>query len=108
MSFDKYVQYKALDRLYSTQNDGFLEMALRSGDEGTQDMIKAEMKNVCALIHKSLFDQLESTCGLLEISKRKFIEMALIEMLERADKIIDEVGVIDHFVAMSKQTESVK
>lgn len=95
MSFHKFIQYKALDRMYSTENDFLLESALKNPASGVAEQL--EMKNVCAMISKPLFDELEGICGLLSISKRKFIEGALIEAIAQANKIVDEIGLHEHY-----------
>lgn len=94
MSFDKFIQYKVLDRIYASDNDFLLDMAI---SQNGAEAIKAQMKNVCALISKELFDDLDGVCSLLEISKRKFIEYALIEAISRANEIVNENGLAEHY-----------
>jgi hypothetical protein len=86
MKFDQLIQYKTLDRMHSLSGSDLVDRVAVADDQ------KAQMKNVCALIHVSLFEELEGTCALLGLSKRQFIEACLIEGLARADKIVDEVG----------------
>lgn len=94
MSFHQFIQYKALDRMYATDNDVLLDMAI---SQNGAEAVKAQMKNVCALISLDLFDDLEGVCNLLEISKRKFIEYALIEAINQANKITVDVGLFEHY-----------
>lgn len=56
-----------------------------------------QFKNVCAFISISLADRLESTLSILGMSKRDFLEMAIIEALDVADEVMDEVD-IDEFL----------
>jgi hypothetical protein len=49
------------------------------------------------MIHEPLVNRLENTLGILSISKREFIQMALIEALDKADKVMNEFG-IDEFI----------
>lgn len=51
-----------------------------------------QIKNVCAKISVQLSDRLDSTVGLLGISKRRFIEAAIIDALEKANRIMEEEG----------------
>lgn len=51
---------------------------------------KPEIKNLCAKLHVSLVDRLDTVCSFLDISKREFIERSLIESLDVAEKIIAE------------------
>jgi hypothetical protein len=99
MSFHQYLEYKALNRIYVTSNEAITELVLR--DPETSEKLKAQTKNVCALISLELFEDFEAICGLLEISKRKFIEGALIEAIENANKIVKEVGLLEHYASLS-------
>ena len=51
-----------------------------------------QIKNVCAKVSVQLSDRLDNTLGLLGISKRRFIEAALIDALNKASQIMDEEG----------------
>lgn len=80
MNFDDLIQYKALHRQYTISGGmpDFLIEAVSAEDK------KKHLRNVCALISVDLFEQLEHTCGILEITKRQFIEAALKECLAKA------------------------
>ena len=80
MKFDDLIQYKALhlDYVTSGASSDFLLEGVSAEEK------KKHLRNVCALISVALFDRLEETCNLLEISKRQFIEAALVECLDRA------------------------
>lgn len=96
MSFKQLVQYKALDRIYGVNNSDFLfETAVN--DPANAEQVKANLRNVCALISVQLFDDLEGICGLLDMSKRKFIENALIFAIDEANLVIRETGLLDRF-----------
>jgi hypothetical protein len=56
------------------------------------DQTKEKMRNICAFITPEMFDQVEGVCNLLSLSKRQVIEMALIDFLEKADKIVEDTG----------------
>lgn len=51
-----------------------------------------EIKNVCAKVHSSLSDKLDSVCQTLGVSKRIFIESALVDAIRVAEKIMREEG----------------
>lgn len=108
MSFHQFIQYKALDRKFSSDNDFILESISREIGTANAEMLKASMKNVCALIHNDLFNELDNVCGLLEISKRKFIEGAIIEALAQANTIISEVGLLEYYNELSEAAEARK
>lgn len=92
MNFHETIQLKALElkQLHTrgaTDNlhEHFLEQAIMT-PEG-----QAMTKNICAHVSKDLFDRVEQCCLMLSISKRRFVEMALREALERAETIVAEV-----------------
>lgn len=62
----------------------------------TSPSVPEQMRNICALISVPLFERVENTCKSLDLSKRRFVELALIEALDRAAAIVDEV---DPFMA---------
>lgn len=55
------------------------------------DVAAKAMRNICALISPELFDKIEQFCKNLELSKREVVEMALIDFMEKANNIMDEV-----------------
>lgn len=87
MNFHQLVQYKALDRMYSGSS------VLDRMSEA--EIPKTQFRNVCALISVPLFEELESMCSLLDLSKRQFIEAALIEAIAKAKDVIEEVGMYE-------------
>lgn len=93
MTFDDLIRYKALNLKYIASGSNLLDLV----DKGSPG-ITAEipMKNVCAMITQQLFDDLTNTCGLLDISKRQFIESAIIEALKKAQNIMDAEGLHDY------------
>ena len=65
--------------------------ALLSKPENEEE-IKKDFRNVCSLISHYQFDQLESLCSLLDLSKREVISMALSEFFPKANAIVSEVN----------------
>jgi hypothetical protein len=63
------------------------------------------IKNMCAKVSVQLVDRLDSTCQLLDVSKRKFIETAVIEALDKADQIMGSEGVWEAFEEDRKRLE---
>ena len=79
--FDEFITYRALALKYSgTNNLGFMP-------EEILDI--HQFRNVCAKLHPELVDRLDETTGLLGMTKRDFIELALIDALDRATKILE-------------------
>lgn len=93
MTFDDLIRYKALNLKYISSGSNLLEL-IEKGNPGITAEIP--MKNVCAMITQQLFDDLTNTCGLLDISKRQFIESAIIEALKKAESIMDAEGLHDY------------
>lgn len=56
------------------------------------EAVKAELRNICALITPGLFSDVENLCNLLDLSKREFVEMALLEFVDKANAIVREVN----------------
>lgn len=42
-------------------------------------------QNVCAKISIPLFNRLDNVCGMLDLTKREFVEAALVEAITRAE-----------------------
>jgi hypothetical protein len=85
-------------------SDKLLDSVLESSGH---DEIKKKFKNVCAMLSEPLVNRLENTLGILSISKREFIEMALIEALDKADKVMDEFGIDDFIESLVGQSKNV-
>ncbi len=51
------------------------------------------LKNVCAKVTQQLSDEIDQVVGLLGVSKRRFLEAAYIEAVQRAHEIMKAEGV---------------
>lgn len=56
--------------------------------------VKAKLRNICAFIQPGLFDQIEEICTMLDLSKREFVEMALIDLVAKAHSTIEKFDVL--------------
>ena len=93
MKFDQYIQYRALNMKANVEGQAFNSEAL---DRMLDDKkVAHNFKTVCAPISIELFDRLTETLGLLDISKRTFIESAIIAALDQADVIIAQVDIFE-------------
>jgi arsenate reductase-like glutaredoxin family protein len=70
-------------------NDHFLEKAIEANPE------QKELRNICAFISTHLFEKVEQTCKNLSLSKRALIEMALIDIIDKADEIMTKHNVFE-------------
>lgn len=88
--FKQFIQYRALDFKFSQQNIDLTEAVLASGTDSP-----IPLRNVCAKMTIELSDRIDSTAACLGISKRVFIERALIEAMDQVDAMLVEVGAFD-------------
>ena len=70
-----------------------------------QPEVKEKMRNICAFITPELFEKIEGLGNILELSKREIVEMALLDFVDKANKVVEEV---DPFSALQSFVSSVK
>jgi len=54
-----------------------------------------EVRQMCAKVSVHLYDSLEQVCGLLDMTKRQFIEAAVSDAVGRAEQLIHQMGALD-------------
>jgi hypothetical protein len=92
--FEEMVLCKALELKSASANSDVLDSMLAHNKE----VEGLELKNVCAKVTIQLSDDLDNVCGLLSVSKRRFIESALIEALLQAKEIMyEDVDIFEHY-----------
>lgn len=87
MKFEELIRLKAL-HLKQLQDHG-------TDMDGLVDSLVAQStltRNICAHIGIPLFDEVENLCQLLDISKRRFVESALVDACQKASAIVSEVA----------------
>ena len=85
-NFDEFVLYRALALKFSGSHN------LGSLPDDVLDT--ARFRNVCAKLHPDFVDRLDSVISLLGMSKRDFIEIALIDALDRCEKTLHDVDAL--------------
>lgn len=70
-----------------------------------QPEVKEKMRNICAFISPELFEKIENLGNFLELSKREIVEMALMDFVEKANKIVEQV---DPFPKVADFVASIK
>lgn len=88
---DEILTYRALAFKHGhsvTTNSG-IDFAIAQGS--------TETKNVCAHLSLPLVDRLENALGVLDMSKRAFIESAIIDALERFDSIAGQYDIYEPY-----------
>lgn len=93
MLFEELVTLKALEAKRLNHGGGdvqdqIIDSVLMKSDGG-------EFRNMCAHISVPLADEIDNLCGMLDISKRRFVEGALIDAVKRANGIISQVQPFD-------------
>lgn len=84
---DSLITEKALNIVNQTDYQPFID---KTCDENPEAL---PVKNVCAKVSSSLSDDIDGICSLLSISKRLFVQAALVEATAKAHRIIEEEGV---------------
>jgi hypothetical protein len=89
MKFDEVIQLQVLKLKASTRGlpGHLIDQAI---DQGSLP----SLRQMCAKVHPETYDRLENVCGLLNMSKREFIESAVTDALHRAEVVIERSGVI--------------
>ena len=82
---DRLATFKALE--YTRSSPELLDAALRDPESVKQ----FNLKRIQFEAHSSLVERLESSCSILRVSKREFLEAALLDALGRADEKFDAV-----------------
>lgn len=107
MKFDQFFTLRALEALevFEGSSSKLTDHILES--DGNDDF-KQGFKTVCAPISQPLFDDLDAFCGLIGVSKRRFIELAIIESLDRAKTLTAETGLFQFLEDAAEQKAAAK
>ena len=116
--FDQFIQYRALSFKFSGMGSMTLddmERMIEAGSLGTavdgefvpakslEDICPIPLRNVCAKLSVELVERLDNALGVLNMSKRQFIEAALIEALNRVDQVLEEVDAFEYHRERAEQ-----
>jgi hypothetical protein len=93
MLLEELVTLKALERKRLNHGGGDIQDQII--DTVLMKSDGAEYRNLCAHISIPLADEVDSICTSLDISKRRFIEGALIDAVKRANAIVSQVQPFD-------------
>jgi len=85
--FQEMLLTKVLTAKYNNENvlQGIVEDAIENDKD-----LPVQIKNVCAKLPVKLCDELDNVCQILDIQKRKFIEMALINAIGEFEKLSEQ------------------
>jgi PHP family Zn ribbon phosphoesterase len=84
--FEETVLAKVLERKLDLGSESLLEYVME------KEVLEVPCRNICAKITTQLYDQINQHCNYLGISKRKFVELALVAALDRTEQIMRERG----------------
>jgi hypothetical protein len=98
--FEQKITHKSLSFMLDDSSK-ILDLVLDS-ESGEEIKTAFKMKNVCAQLGEPLIQRLENTLGILDMSKREFLELAIIEALDKVDLIMRDVGLNDFLEEISK------
>ena len=87
--FEQKLTLQAL-RYKFDDSEKFIDSVL-DGSDRDEFIAKRKLKNVCAALSGDLIDRLENTLAVLNMSKREFFQLAIVEALDKADLIINDV-----------------
>lgn len=89
MNFDEVIQLQALKLKALNSGQGLSSVVDRLAEEAPQ------LRQMCAKVSPELYDRLEQVCGVLDMSKRQFIEGAVADALDRAVAIVEKTGAFE-------------
>lgn len=87
MNLDEKIQLKVLQLKAGFGGHLVDRMIEQAGDE-------IPLRQMCAKVSPALYDRLEQLTNLLDMSKREFIEAAVIDACARAEDVIERSGVM--------------
>ena len=93
---------KSLALMAMHRNAEFIDYLDQTGQADEMPVIK----NVCAKVPVWLSDEIDGIVSLLGISKRRFLEAAFIDALDRANKVIDDEGLHDYLAQIAESQEA--
>jgi hypothetical protein len=88
MNLENFSKMRGLQLAHTSANTALLDHVLSSeqGDEIREKLLTKRIQFDTTL---QLFEELESVCSLLECSKREFLEMAVVEALNKARSVFE-------------------
>lgn len=89
-NLDSLVTEKALALVHLRRNSDMLDLIDSGRLEG-----EIEIKNVCCKMSAEISDEIDEIVGILKISKRRFLEAAILDALDAARDIMEKEGVWD-------------
>jgi hypothetical protein len=114
--FEQFIQHRALSFKFNSmgtltmcQIERMVENGSIRKEDGSlctlEDVVPLKLQNVCAKLEQTLVDRLDNALSVLDMTKRDFIELALIEALNKVDAILDETDAFEFVNARAERGE---
>ena len=117
--FEQFIQYRALSFNFSTAGVGLGQIerliaggsmsVVKDGEQITatdlEQVVPFKVQNVCAKLAQPLVDRLDEALGVLGMTKRDFIELALIEALDKVDQVLKDTDAFEYVDARAEGAE---
>lgn len=108
--FEQFIQYRALSFKFKSEGVslGVFERMLANKSIGTnqdgtfvpaeslEEVLPFKVQNVCAKLAQPLVDRLDQALSVLDMTKRDFIELALIEALDKVDQVLKDTDAFEY------------
>jgi hypothetical protein len=89
MNLENFAKMRGLESAHTSSNSDFLD-ALMQGESGEKIKTEFLTKRLQFDCTPELYAHVEQICGLLNCSKRKFLEMAVVDALDKAETVFME------------------
>lgn len=83
MQVESFAKMRALQSAHTSTNQGFVDHLL-SGPQGDEIRTGLKLKRLQFDTAPALYEDVEQICGLLDCSKREFLQMAITEAVDKA------------------------
>lgn len=98
---DEILTYKALAFKHGSDQSALLDLVVAQNQDNPA--LQNVTKNVCAHLSIQLVERLEGALGVLDMSKRQFIETAIIDALDRFDAIANDYDIFERYEVEAAQ-----
>ena len=89
MNLENFAKMRGLESAHTSSNSDLLD-ALMHGESGEKIKTEFLTKRLQFDCTPELYAHVERICGLLNCSKRKFLEMAVVDALDKAETVFME------------------
>ncbi len=118
--FEQFIQYRALSFKFKTTGGlslSHIEGLIAGGSMSVvkdgvstpitelEQAVPFKVQNVCAKLAQPLVDRLDNALCVLGMTKRDFIELALIEALDKVDQVLKDTDAFEFVDARAEGAE---